>query len=321
MNFYACDAFLTSMAQVCAPGRPYRIGLYRTAGQVFRLLSVDGGPPVTRWPFYDSVAPLEGTPDGPVHELRYLPVVRLETTEVTEVPATVEARLEHYPAPFIDWTRFSSWDAFTDHFVRRRSTLRRDSRQKRRHLERDHGPLSFVVQDARREVFERCIAWKSAQYLRTGLSDTFADARNVELFRLLFAKDVLLISSLSAGERLLAVHFGGLADDGVYSWVAAYDPEFGRYSPGRLLLEDLLRACQARGHREFDFGIGHCAYKWYYATHNRTLGPLGRPTLLHVVRREAKVTAKRVLMRWPALYDRVQALRAKGRGCGAQTQE
>jgi hypothetical protein len=312
LNFFASEAFLSTLAEVSAPGRPFRLGLYRTAGQLFRLVSVDGGRPICSRAFFDSVAPVDDPGDEPVQPLRYLPVTRRETREITSVPAPVPP--DCFPAPYIDWTRFPSWEAFEAHFTERRSSLPRDSRQKRRNLERERGPSSFIVHDERPAVFDQCLAWKSAQYVRTGLPDMFADPRNVELFRRLLAKKALLISSLSAGDRLVAVHFGGLAADGVYSWVAAYDPDAGRYSPGRLLLEQVLGECHARGHHEFDFGIGHSDYKWHYATHNRALGPLGQPPVSLVVRQRTKAAVKGVLVRWPALYERVRALRARLRG-------
>jgi hypothetical protein len=311
LNFFSSDEFLTSLADVYAPGRRFRIGFYRTDGRLFRLLSFGGHAPVTRWDFLDSVEPFEGRPDGPVEPLAYLPLAVLGTDEVTALPEHAEDTGPLFPAPYVDWSLFDDWKAFQDHFAHRRPSLVRDSRQKRRHLESEIGPLSFVLHDARPAVFDQCIAWKSAQYLRTGVRDMFSRAQSAELFRRLERKGVLLVSSLSAGGRLLAVHFGALSEARFYSWIAAYDPSLGRYSPGRLLLEDLLRERQARGDHEFDFGIGNSDYKWHYATHNRTIGPLGRPRAAARLGRRARSSVKRVLQHWPGLLSRVQRLRLR----------
>lgn len=311
MNFFSSDAFLTSLAEVYAPNRRFRIGLYRTEGRVFRLVSIARGRPITRWDFLDSVEPVEGSPHDPVEELRYLPGAVVRAEEIVEVPESVDESSGIFPAPYIDWSRFSGWDAFQSHFVGRRCSLARDSRQKRRHLERDLGPLSFVAHDTRPEVFDQCIAWKSAQYVRTGVRDMFRRPQSARLFKSLEAKGALLVSSLSAGGHLLAVHFGGISDKRFYSWIAAYDPQHGRYSPGRLLLEELLRDSQARGDLEFDFGIGDSCYKWHYATHNRTIGPLGTPPAARVLGRRARASMKRVLLHWPGLLARVQRLRLR----------
>jgi hypothetical protein len=310
MNIFSSDAFLTTLAEVYFPGRPFQIGLYRTLGRTFRLLSVDGRPPITRWDFFDSAEPVAGdAAEGPAQELGYLPLAILETSEITAVPESIADGPVYFPAPYLDWSRFSDWTAFAAHFASRRSSLLRDSRQKRRRLEQELGPIRFVYHDERPEVFERCIAWKSAQYVRSGLPDMFHHAANVQLFRSLADKGALVISSFSTGERLMAVHFGGLAGKRFYSWIAAYDPDQGRHSPGRLLLEDLLRASQSAGHSEFDFGIGASDYKWHYATHNRTVGPLGKPPATLTVRRAAKSSLRRLLAPFPALLAGARRIR------------
>jgi hypothetical protein len=316
VNFFSSDPFLTSLAEVYAPGRKFRIGLYRTCGKVFRLISIGGRGPITCWDFLDSVEPVEGIPDGPVKNLRYLPSAVLGTAEIDEVPESIDESAGVFPAPYVDWSRFSGWEAFVRHFLSRRKSLLRDSRQKRLHLERDLGPLVFIEHDTRPAVFDQCIAWKSAQYVRCGLPDMFRRPANVRLFRTLIAKGALLVSSFSAGGRLLAAHFGGLFDNRLYSWIAAYDPDHGRYSPGRLLLEDLLRASRDRGHCEFDFGIGDTGYKWHYATHNRTIGPLGEPPAAQVLVRWVLTSTKRAVSRRPALLARLRRLRWRVRERG-----
>lgn len=316
MNFFSSDAFLTSLAEVYAPGRRFRIGLYRTKGQVFRLVSLTRRGPITRWDFLDSLEPLARNPDGVVRPLRYVPLAVIHTAEVVEPPEPVDESAGVLPAPYIDWSRFSDWDAFQRHYLKRRRSLARDSCQKRRHLERDLGPLTYVAHDTRPEVFDQCIAWKSAQYVRTGVQDMFRRPQSARLFRTLEAKRALLISSFSAGSHLLAVHFGGISERRFYSWIASYDPDHGHYSPGRLLLEELLRDSQARGDREFDFGIGDSCYKWHYATHSRTIGPLGTPPATKALARRARASVKRVLRHWPGLLARVQRARLRMRERG-----
>jgi CelD/BcsL family acetyltransferase involved in cellulose biosynthesis len=139
----------------------------------------------------------------------------------------------------------------------------------------------------------------------------FRRPQSAQLFRSLEARGALRISSFSAGDELLAVHFGGVAEGRFYSWIAAYDPAHGRYSPGRLLLEELLRERLCCRDREFDFGIGDSSYKWHYATHNRTVGPLGRPPVALRLQRTALKSARRVLTGWPGLLARARRLRLR----------
>ncbi len=307
VHWFSTDAFLGVFAEAYFPGEHCRIGGYRVAGRTYRLLSPGGRTPITDWAFLDFLAPVEDS--GPVTGLRYLPHAVLDTFPLGEERPPLPPGTE--PAPFIRWERFPGWPAFEAHFVRRRSSLVRDSRQKRRNIEKDIGPLRFVWEDGRPEVFERCYAWKSAQYERTGVVDHFASERNREFFRRLHARGNLVVSTLSGGNQLLAVHFGGLADGCVYSWIAAYDAERGRYSAGRLLLEDMLRESLSRGHREWDFGIGDAEYKWHYASDCRVIGAVGTPSLVSALRIAARARLKPLLQRHPAAFEAARRARKR----------
>ena len=129
--------------------------------------------------------------------------------------------------------------------------------------------------DQRPEAFELCIRWKAAQYLASGYENLFAREACVKLFRRLRERGVLVVASLSAGDRIVAAHLGTLHAQRQTWWVPAYDVELARYSPGRLLLEAALQESQARKHLEFDFLIGDEGYKYLYATHERVIGPVG----------------------------------------------
>ena len=69
-------------------------------------------------------------------------------------------------------------------------------------------------------------------------------------------RGLLAVFTLSAGQTLLSIHIEAVEDNRLYWWVPAYDPELAQYSPGRLLLENLLADSFARGHAEFDFLVG-----------------------------------------------------------------
>lgn len=279
MNLFTTDAFLETAAEVFYPGHESHIEVFRVRGLLLRLLVVDGAP-VLRAPYYDFPQPLDGPWEGPVHELAYFPRTVLATT-------TIDARVPEakgfQPSPYIEWGRFPTWEDFAAH-----GRISTDSRRRRRKLEKALGEVRFVFDDARPEVFDACVRWKSRQYVSSSLPDLFADWRNVELFRRLRARGAVVVSSLQAGDTLLAVHLGGLADGRLYWWVPAYEHTQAIHSPGRLMLEALLEASFRQGHREFDFLIGDEGYKFHYATHNRVIGPAGVPPLGQQLR--ARVT-------------------------------
>lgn len=306
MNLFSTDVFLRTLGDVRYPGRAQAVEVYRVAGRWFRLLSVDGEP-VTFAPFLDFFQPLAQPPPGPAKELGYLPRAVIETTRAEE-RAVVPGRS---PSPYVDWSLFTDWAAFEATVSSRIGNLLPDSARRLKKMVRDLGPLRFELADPRPEPFERCIRWKSAQYRETGLTDMFADPLNVELFRELVKRGAAVVTTLSAGETLLAVHLAGLADNRLYWWVPAYDPAWAKYSPGRLLLLESLKESQRRGHAEFDFLIGDEGYKWHFATHNRAIAELGEPPLGLRVQREAKRRLKSALGRYPAALEAARAVKRR----------
>jgi CelD/BcsL family acetyltransferase involved in cellulose biosynthesis len=112
--------------------------------------------------------------------------------------------------------------------------------------------------------------WKSAQYRETGVWDRFDQPWIVDVVRTLAgtsAEDVTgLLSTLRAGDDVVALHFGLLARDRLSWWFPVYNGEFARYSPGLILLLDLVGEAAARGIPLVDLGRGEHHYKLRVAT-------------------------------------------------------
>jgi CelD/BcsL family acetyltransferase involved in cellulose biosynthesis len=78
----------------------------------------------------------------------------------------------------------------------------------------------------------------------------------------------------------------------------AFDLDYARYSPGRLLLKLVLEQAVERGLEEFDFTVGREPYKREFANHSRTTHRLQVfPSLPSYSVRVGKRYAKRVLHR------------------------
>lgn len=306
MSVFSTPAFLETLAELYYPGRAAAVEACRLEGRTLRLLVLDGHEVVTTAPFYDFPQPLEAPWPGPARALRYLPRAVLQTTTVEQRPAPGPGQ---HPSPYVEWGRFADHAAFEALVGQRLGNLLPDSRRRQRKLERDLGPLRFTFDDQRPEVFDACVRWKSAQYRETGLPDLFARPQNVELFRRLRRRGVAVLSSLFAGDRLVAAHLGGLADGRHAWWVPAYDPALAGYSPGRLMLHEILRESHARGHREFDFLIGDEAYKFHYATHSRLIGPLGTPPLADRVLTSLRTKTRAALEGHPALLSAARTVK------------
>jgi hypothetical protein len=199
----------------------------------------------------------------------------LVTTDQWQQREPDESRM---PAPQVQWDKFADWEDYCAHVKKKSPFPFNVSKRKLRKLERDIGPVSFNFHDPDPAALGQCIAWKSAQYARTGLWDLFASERNVELFAELNRRGLLTTTTLRAGNSLLGVHVGVVHQRRFYSWLPAYDPKAGKYSPGTLLFDYLLEASFKAEHAIFDFLIGDESYKWDYATHAHLIQQYGTPS-------------------------------------------
>ena len=310
MNVFSAPELLSSVADVFHPGVPARQRFFRVGGRLFRLLELQGGGAVSAWPFMDFLEPADADEAAralDVGELAYLP--KVELARMTADDWRQLGQSDPLVSPFVDWSLFPAHADFLAHVQARKASLLADSRRCARRLEREIGPLRFVADETRPQALEQCLRWKSRQYLDTGYADAFAVEAHVKLFSELARRRVLRVSALSAGERLLAVHAGLLHEGRFYYWIPAFDAELRNLSPGRLLLEELLKDSQARGDREFDFLLGDEAYKWNYATHARRIGPLGSPPLRARLREGLRRRAQALRQRHPQLASLARRLR------------
>ena len=310
MNIFSTDLFLETAGALFYPRAERRIETFMLENRVLRLLVADGKV-VRTMPFYDYPQPVDLAPPGAVLPLSFFPRTVVSTTLVEE---RVPEQPGFQPSPYIEWARVGDWETYLMFIAERATTRHNDTARQKRRLAKDVGPLSFVFDDQRPEVFDALVRWKSAQYVSTGVGDMFARPANVELFRQLQAKKAVVVSSLSAGSTLLAAHFGSLTDARMTWWVPAYDPAHSKYSPGRLMLEMLLEESHKAKHLEFDFLIGDEGYKFNFATHNRLIGPVGTPALRERVLSRAKKEAKSALKRFPKVYELAREVGKRLRG-------
>jgi CelD/BcsL family acetyltransferase involved in cellulose biosynthesis len=184
---------------------------------------------------------------------------------------------------------FEAWrDARVAAGARRLGELPRKARK----LAREVGPLRFDAHCKDPRVLDRVIAMKSAQCRRTGARDCFAPAWARSLVQRIAATDDPAfggrLSTLSAGDQLVAAHFGMRSDRVWHWWFPVYDHAYAAYSPGSLLLLQVAEAAAAQGHRMLDLGKGDEAYKSSFAD-------TSLPVLEGCVAREALATRLRAL--------------------------
>ncbi|WP_175408850.1 GNAT family N-acetyltransferase [Streptomyces sp. TRM64462] len=144
-----------------------------------------------------------------------------------------------------------------------RTTLAKERRLGRR-SEADGG-LRFVFDEADPRALRTLMAWKSAQYRRTGRRDRFAQAWISRLVRDLHRTRAPgcsgVLSVLYAGERPVAAHFGLRSRTVLSCWFPSYDPAFAKYSPGLVLHLRMAEAAAREGIGMLDLGRGAAEYK------------------------------------------------------------
>jgi CelD/BcsL family acetyltransferase involved in cellulose biosynthesis len=139
------------------------------------------------------------------------------------------------------------------------------SGQKLRKLAREIGPLTFLADTQDEAAYTQLLAWKSSQYLRTGLADVFAYPWTGALLQCLRehtgAEFSAPLSVLRAGDRLVAASLSLRSRGVLHCWFNAYDPELSAYSPGVLFLLQLAEQAQTLGIHTIDLGRGDERYK------------------------------------------------------------
>jgi CelD/BcsL family acetyltransferase involved in cellulose biosynthesis len=166
------------------------------------------------------------------------------------------------PSPVIDLSRGY------DHWLASRKAERQAVKElvrKGRKLERESTEIDFTWHTSDTGAFRQLLAWKSAQYVRTGVPNIFRERWTLALLdriRHLPGPNLQgVLSTLRADGRLLAVHFGMQAGDTLHWWFPTYDPEQARCSPGQVLLLKIAAAAAAHGVTRIDLGKGSEDYK------------------------------------------------------------
>ena len=196
-----------------------------------------------------------------------------------------------------------------DEFRKRlKKKLRQDNNRQRRRLKK-LGNLSFQIFDADDEARDRAldvmVEQKRKRYLATGVPDIFSIEEVRRFYKNLFANwtsdGYVHFSVLKLDQEILATHWGMAWRGRFYYIIPTYDSDKWRaYSPGRLLLENLIEWSIEKGFNVFDFTIGGEEYKRYWCDtempYFESLSmrfPFGIPYFLYIkLRRYAKKKPK-----------------------------
>jgi CelD/BcsL family acetyltransferase involved in cellulose biosynthesis len=130
---------------------------------------------------------------------------------------------------------------------------------------RTYGTVRFEADVVDEAALGRVIELKRAQYSATGARDYFVEPSRIDLLaRLLRTRGTEfagILSTLYVGPHLFAAHFGIRSGGVLHWWFPVYDPQFSTFSPGWMLLRELVDAAPALGISRIDFGRGDDEYK------------------------------------------------------------
>lgn len=215
-------------------------------------------------------------------------------------------------SPVIDLS--DGFEAWREHRKRATGKAITQLERKRRKMERELGPLQYTHNDTDPEVWRTLLDWKSASLAAQGtrpvmrvpwvgaLLETIRDWQSAD-----FAG---VLSSLRAGDRLIAVHFG-MRSGGVWHWwFPTYDSTLTKHSPGLALLYDCVRWMDGYARlRRLDLGRGTQLFKQQFANAEVLLceGSLERAaTPAGALRRARKGIHRAAVSALPAPYADLQ---------------
>ncbi|HIF00689.1 MAG TPA: GNAT family N-acetyltransferase [Fuerstia sp.] len=140
------------------------------------------------------------------------------------------------------------------------SSVIKQAARKERKLEREVGPVRFTAHTTEKSAWGALAQLKSEQLLRLGYADMFRlDWVNALLEELRFINEdefAPLLSTLHAGDELVAVQLGLRSPTAASSWIPTFDHHFSKYSPGLILQLKLANWAANEGIHRFDLGRG-----------------------------------------------------------------
>lgn len=190
----------------------------------------------------------------------------------TKQPAVIN----NQPNPFLELnpkiqyrsyytTLFSNWENFYRQHATKKTREGDKRKQKKLGL---MGRLTFnILSDNQqiRKTIKQLITHKQQHLNENKQSNIFNNQyyRNflLQMALKLTRSGLINITTLELDNKIIATHWGLIFKQRFYWLVTTYDKQYSKFSPGRLLLIELLKWCYQRKIKIFDFTIGDEKYK------------------------------------------------------------
>lgn len=137
-------------------------------------------------------------------------------------------------------------------------------------LEREWGEVSLVPGDTSQEAFDQLISWKRDQFHRTGAHDVFHPDWARNLFQTVFERREGRLqgamTTLRAGGKVVAGHFGPRLGSVWHGWISSIDPACAACGPGFVLMLQTPEIMAGLDLQTYDMAPSHEHYKAPFAT-------------------------------------------------------
>lgn len=172
--------------------------------------------------------------------------------------------------PFVDAK--GAWEEYYRDPVRKQMRENLD-RKSRRFAELGEASLVWSSRDEFLHHLDAFFSMHERRSEQAGRPSKFSKPGYREFYRALteiVPEEWLACPVLKLGERVCAAHFGFAYNRKFYFVTPTFDPELEKYSPGKILLKEMIKRCFENPQLdEFDFLMGGETYKYQWATGER----------------------------------------------------
>lgn len=203
-----------------------------------------------------------------------------------------------HPSPILDLR--GGWHAYVERLAQVQGKavpgVIKTAKTGLRKLTQTLGPVQLHEHDRSPQAWAAFMRWKSAQFQRTGQANVLDLPWVQRLLAILRERhDPELLGPLStlwAGDTLLACHMGLQNPQCLHYWLPTYNPDHASLSPGLLHLHEMARQAADAGVSWMDMGRGDTPLKQRFMTGAVPLceGMLTRPGWLAPVLLQGRLT-------------------------------
>lgn len=147
----------------------------------------------------------------------------------------------------------------------------KEAKKKKRMLENEIGKVEFESHINNEKLLFKLLKWKSDQWAKSGWTGRFKAKWEKQLMKKLMNTQTKsfggLLSVLMVEKKPIAMHIGLYSKNVWHYWTTAYDPKYKKYSPGIIMLVEMIKCANNLGFNELDMGKETFEYKKRLHTH------------------------------------------------------